>query len=748
MSNLTPAELLALDAADGVIDGQFHGAEVQDLKHDKDKSNDWELRADGKWYRRDYYSIETKTKTVVQDDLYAQLLEKYNRLLVEFEQRERLIAELRARIQQLEIEHRGCGELRIKLRRLEEEYERWLSERREYETKLAILQREKAQWEIQLQQKDKYIKQLEKQLESQRSQVVTKETIRQHIHTITQEYQSRIAQLERDLNDAERANVTVGVLRQELEGEATIRRQQEEQIRYLQRRLEEMIELLHILETQVSSLKTTTTTTESTPLPIATSEHWYYSVKSHRGLEILQSDIRFHGAEVKIEPYAVHPPLPPVYVDANPFLQPPPVVVQTFSGPPVAAGVTTTGHLKVRVLDGANLPSRARTPYICVRPVMVGPGGVPAGSAGEALTTAVSTSPAPTSPLWDEELILTVLLRQSVSGIVADCALEVQVADNGGDDILGTQLVDISDLQYNTARVIGVPLLEGGVVNLRLKPIDFGLHGFGSGQISAASTHTAFTAPAFVVPQAFEFAPIVAPQIGGNRQVIETTSYSASAAIYALGLRLEEQEAAGRRAVEVAEWNARLQLSQWFYSVLNQYREQAGVRAWQLRISQRGNSRIDEEDLARRLDALYASSYTASASVTQTERVTEYYNVPGYDMAHALDAQDGVIDGKFHGAQIRVTGGGGAFSGTVSESAKEYYRANTSAEAARLDALDGVIDGKHHGVEIQVQPEATVEARGTKARTKSSSGTRSRQTAIQRQISKQQSDFTPTDYID
>jgi len=63
---LTEQELHDLDAADGVIDGKVHGADLRNFTHDATKSTregEWEFR-DGKYWRRDYYGAALPPKKV------------------------------------------------------------------------------------------------------------------------------------------------------------------------------------------------------------------------------------------------------------------------------------------------------------------------------------------------------------------------------------------------------------------------------------------------------------------------------------------------------------------------------------------------------------------------------------------------------------------------------------------------------------------------------------------------------------
>uniref|UniRef100_A0A6U8NUK0 Uncharacterized protein n=1 Tax=Eutreptiella gymnastica TaxID=73025 RepID=A0A6U8NUK0_9EUGL len=90
--------------------------------------------------------------------------------------------------------------------------------------------------------------------------------------------------------------------------------------------------------------------------------------------------------------------------------------------------------------------------------------------------------------------------------------------------------------------------------------------------------------------------------------------------------------------------------------------------------------------------------------------------VKSLEEARKMDEADGVIDGKFHGQDIEIEGIGtyAMICGTsltptcgvdaVAEpQPMETIEVKTMSEAEALDAADGVIDGKYHGAEIHVQ---------------------------------------------
>ena len=68
------------------------------------------------------------------------------------------------------------------------------------------------------------------------------------------------------------------------------------------------------------------------------------------------------------------------------------------------------------------------------------------------------------------------------------------------------------------------------------------------------------------------------------------------------------------------------------------------------------------------------------------------------DLAAQLDAADGVMDGRYHGAPIAAQRGYGP-SGSVSRSQRAIV-APDGRTAAELDAADGVMDGTYFGSSI------------------------------------------------
>jgi hypothetical protein len=75
--------------------------------------------------------------------------------------------------------------------------------------------------------------------------------------------------------------------------------------------------------------------------------------------------------------------------------------------------------------------------------------------------------------------------------------------------------------------------------------------------------------------------------------------------------------------------------------------------------------------------------------------------VPNQQVAMALDAASGSLDGQFGGFQVVVSKQGTEGSSTSSSSDNTMIAANQS-EALALDAADGVIDGKCFGTQVAI----------------------------------------------
>ena len=98
---------------------------------------------------------------------------------------------------------------------------------------------------------------------------------------------------------------------------------------------------------------------------------------------------------------------------------------------------------------------------------------------------------------------------------------------------------------------------------------------------------------------------------------------------------------------------------------------------------------------------LLQSSTCAHAHGTNSVTRTTYY-VSDADVARRLDAADGVMDGRFKGAEIHTS----APRATpplpqVTSTTRSTYLVGDKDLARRLDAADGVMDGKYKGVEIR-----------------------------------------------
>lgn len=118
------------------------------------------------------------------------------------------------------------------------------------------------------------------------------------------------------------------------------------------------------------------------------------------------------------------------------------------------------------------------------------------------------------------------------------------------------------------------------------------------------------------------------------------------------------------------------------------------------------------------------SNFQSNVQAQAASKSNEYYRVDNEEMRRKIDLLDGVEDGKYNGAEIRVSGSGSQFGGgfaaasgsqfgagfaatsqtTTSrqQGGQEYYRVSDEAMRRKLDLMDGVEDGKFNNAEIRV----------------------------------------------
>jgi len=100
------------------------------------------------------------------------------------------------------------------------------------------------------------------------------------------------------------------------------------------------------------------------------------------------------------------------------------------------------------------------------------------------------------------------------------------------------------------------------------------------------------------------------------------------------------------------------------------------------------------------------SGYTVPEYALPSFTKVDAIVVPTQDDKDALDMADGVMDGKFHGKDIRVAPG--VDDGDIHVSAQDgNIHVSSQAAANALDAADGVLDGKYHGQSIKVDGPGT-----------------------------------------
>lgn len=112
----------------------------------------------------------------------------------------------------------------------------------------------------------------------------------------------------------------------------------------------------------------------------------------------------------------------------------------------------------------------------------------------------------------------------------------------------------------------------------------------------------------------------------------------------------------------------------------------------------------EQRGLYERMLGMHRSRLTSTTSVTRPKTTsitrTAYY-VSNEDAARRLDAADGVIDGKYKGAEIHRSTLSGEPALSATSTQKTTYYINDEEARRKLDAADGVMDGKYKGADIR-----------------------------------------------
>lgn len=404
-------------------------ADVKKVPSASTKTGEWELR-DGKFYRRDVVSIsggERQSHTVkVKCPNCPTHMERIQKLTVErdnlqkmLSERERIIAELRARLEKLELEMKSWMTERSKLETIIREREttirelrRLLDERKDWVPGSVLKEKETIIIRLQNQIRD-----LQAQLAGGGALMKEKETLIIKI----KELQGLLAQKDAEID---RLNGLILDLRA---------------------RITELEDLLIRARSEVREIHVA-------PAPPKEEMRWYYAVQDPAHAHLFQTHPRYLGGEIMVDALEGATVVNPEYYTQS-------------------ENVPGNARLRVRIVEaqgvqagqGLELFARLRlgsaTQFTHPRPV-----SYPSVSwQQDFVFVGVPLKPHPFHPQFQASsypLIVEVVARQ---------------IGTASEQVIGTGEVDLVDLVAGLTRVIFINLNSGGTVNIRLKALDFGL---------------------------------------------------------------------------------------------------------------------------------------------------------------------------------------------------------------------------------------------------------------------------------
>lgn len=394
------------------------------------KEGEWELR-DGKFYRRDVVSIsggEKQSHVVkVKCPNCPTHLERIQKLTVErdnlqrmLSERESIIAQLRARLEKLELESRGWMQERSRLEQIIREREQTIRE-------LRTLVEERKNWVPPnvLREKETIIMRLQQQIRDLEAQLANRGGLLREKETLVlkiKELESLLAQRDAEIG---RLNGVIAELRA---------------------RIKELEDLLIQARSTVREIHVA-------PAPPKEEMRWYYAVQNPAHAQLFQMHPRYLGGEIMVDSLEGATVVNPEY-----FTQ--------------SEQVPGSARLRVRVVEAQGVQISAAGTELFVR--------LRLGSATQ------FTHPRPVSypaVSWQQDFVFVgVPLRAHpfhphYQTSMYPLIIEVVARTIGTavEQVVGTGEVDLVDLVVGLTRVIFINLSSGGVVNIRLKALDFGL---------------------------------------------------------------------------------------------------------------------------------------------------------------------------------------------------------------------------------------------------------------------------------
>jgi hypothetical protein len=404
---------------------------------------------DGKWYRRDYFKIdpgEQQKQTVkVKCPNCPNYQQRINALMKERDELKRLLSE----------KERLIIELRSRVEKLEADARSWHTERTTLLTRIT--------------ERDVTIKDLEERLRKALSVQETLHITIREKETIIIKLNERIKALMDDL--ARKENQLNEFLRIRTEMETRITKLLSDLSRF-----EDQSKLIELLEEQITFCKANHITRReevviAQPPPPAEPVRWYYAVQNPQHAQMFQMERSYMGGDIVVDPLEGATVVNPEYYSQS-------------------ERVAGNARLRVRIVS-AQIPGQSVTQsFTNSNEIFV---RIRLGNATQ------FTQPRPSSfqaISWHQDFVFVGVpteehhAHRNVQMSVHPLIIEVvsRVVGTASETIVGSGTIDLADLVHGLTRQCVLSLTQGGTVNVRIKALDFGLPSVGS--VSAAPTQT------------------------------------------------------------------------------------------------------------------------------------------------------------------------------------------------------------------------------------------------------------------
>jgi predicted nuclease with TOPRIM domain len=430
------------------------------------QESEWELR-DGKFYKKITNTLDIETKQPepcrncpTYKEKITVLTKEVTKLQSIISERDRTIKELKIRIETLEREQKTWLELRTRLETVIKEREALIVELRSkigQETNTTMIIKEKETLSIR-------IREIEKQLH-ERDSIIAK--MKLDLQKLPEKdkfifmLQQRIKMLEERCKkleeDGKKPSEDLIARLKEKDAELAAARKRISELEILLENLRIQVrsgeEEISRLEALITELQKAPPVPAVKPEPRIEAVHWYYAVQDPASAEHFQMHPRYCGGGIVVESLEGS-----TVLDPNLHLQ-----VEEVAG---------NSKLRVRVVDGNGFLPSSVSSEVFIRLRL---GEVPQ-----------FTQPLPVSGThlaWHQEFVFVAVHLKNHHVVPAfSCSvypLVVQIVERqigtANEKVVGEKTIDLTDLVIKLTRVIQIPTVSGGSVQIRIKALDFGL---------------------------------------------------------------------------------------------------------------------------------------------------------------------------------------------------------------------------------------------------------------------------------